>query len=111
MSVNVHRDGKRPYFPATTDSWSLMRPSPSNMVSRDSLLSSTVSAETESPPADESSIWKGNGFHFKSTRSHLSRRITRLHLTRVTDEAEAHLFFTHLELNQAGRNGHTTDGV
>lgn len=46
------------YFPATTDSWSLMRPSPSSMVSRDSRPSSTVTAETDSPPADGSSIWK-----------------------------------------------------
>ncbi|KAG7232215.1 hypothetical protein INR49_009408 [Caranx melampygus] len=40
------------YFPATTDNWSLIRPSPSSMVSRDSRLSSTVTVETGSLPAD-----------------------------------------------------------
>lgn len=71
MSVNIHGGGKRPYFPATTDSWSLMRPSPSSMVSRDALLSSTVTAETESPPADESSTWKGNGFPLNALWDHV----------------------------------------
>ncbi|KAG7231611.1 hypothetical protein INR49_011006 [Caranx melampygus] len=37
---------------ATTDNWSLIRPSPSSMVSRDSRLSSTVTVETGSLPAD-----------------------------------------------------------
>lgn len=35
-----------------------MRPSPSSMVSRDSLLSSTVTVETAAPSADGSSICK-----------------------------------------------------
>lgn len=48
---------------ATAESWSRMRPSPSNIVSRVSLLSSTVTAETEglSPHRLGSSwIWKEN---------------------------------------------------
>lgn len=49
--------GAGPHFPATTDSWSLIRPSPSSMVSRDSRLSSTVTVDSESPPADGSSVF------------------------------------------------------
>lgn len=36
-----------PHLLATADSWSRMRPSPSNIVSSVSLLSSTVTADTE----------------------------------------------------------------
>lgn len=39
-----------PYFAATTESWSRMRPSPSSIVSRVSLLNSTVIEESESLP-------------------------------------------------------------
>lgn len=62
-----HSGGGRafwPHFPATTDSWSLIRPSPSSMVSRDSRLSSTVTAES-----DGSSVWWENEKKDKKTKT------------------------------------------
>lgn len=51
-SALPHRSGGGPgswwvHLLATAESWSRMRPSPSNIVSSVSLLSSTVTAETE----------------------------------------------------------------
>lgn len=68
--------GWRGHLLATAESWSRMRPSPSNIVSSVSLLSSMVTAETEglSPHRLGSSlIWNENTAP-KSSPSHLSRR-------------------------------------
>lgn len=58
--VKQNLSRRPPHFPPTADSWSLIRPRPSSIVSSDSLLSSTVTVETGSPPAGGhgSSTWK-----------------------------------------------------
>lgn len=88
MSLHQQANQRSFHFPATTDSWSLMRPSPSSMVSRDSRPSSTVTVEMDFPPAagHGSSIWKPE--HVTRHQTHEADHMIRVPLSKVPDRVK-----------------------